>query len=594
MYYEFKAQDAYDFAHHIKIEARERNGELTFKKCPYCQSPKDKDTFSINLSTGQFKCLRASCGAQGNMLTLSKDFDFSLGTDVDEYYRPKKQFRTLPQIVPESKSEAVKYMESRGIPQEITERYCLTVQRDKPNILVFPFYDEKGRLQFIKYRKTDFDKEKDKNKEWSEKNCKPILFGMWQCKNFESLILNEGQIDSLSVAAAGIENAVSVPTGAKGFTWVPYCWDWVNRFREIVVFGDHENGKITLLEEISMRFKCKIRHIREQDYRDCKDANEILQKYGKDYLRKCVENAVLLPIKQVIDLADVQNVDPFAIPKLPTGISEVDRLLYGGLPPGVTIIAGSTGEGKSTVASQILVNALHKKLNCFAYSGELPNYMFKMWLDYQIAGPKKMFEYSANKWGDRYYTLSETNRKLIAEWYRGRCFLYDNSFTSLPGETKDLTKLTEDVIMQYGVKVVLLDNLMTAMSLDAVKGSDKYDKQSAFVNRLAKIAAKHNAWILLVAHKRKDSYSTEVNDSVSGSADITNLASIVLSYERNKDIDPSQRLLKVSKNRVYGKINTKGYILDYDERSKRIYGYGDDVNVDFGWDKSNEEETPFD
>lgn len=594
MYYEFKAQDAYDFAHHIKIEARERNGELTFKMCPYCRSSKDRDTFSINLSTGQFKCLRSSCGAQGNMLTLSKDFDFSLGTDVDEYYRPKKQFRTLPQIVPEPKSEAVKYMESRGIPQEITELYYLTVQKDKPNVLVFPFYDDKGRLQFIKYRKMDFDKEKDKNKEWSEKNCKPILFGMWQCKNFERLILTEGQVDSLSVAAAGIENAVSVPTGAKGFTWVPYCWDWVNRFREIVVFGDHENGKITLLEEISMRFKCKIRHVREQDYRDCKDANEILQKYGKDYLRKCVENAVLLPIKQVIDLADVQNVDPFSIPKLPTGISEVDRLLYGGLPPGVTIIAGSTGEGKSTVASQILVNALYKKLNCFAYSGELPNYMFKMWLDYQIAGPKKMFEYSANRWGDRYYTLSETNRKLIAEWYRGRCFLYDNSFTSAPSEAKDLTKLTEDVIMQYGVKVVLLDNLMTAMSLDAVKGSDKYERQSTFVNRLAKIAAKHNAWILLVAHKRKDSYSSEVNDSVSGSADITNLASIVLSYERNKDIDPSQRLLKVSKNRVYGKINTKGYILDYDERSKRIYGYGDDVNVDFGWDKSNEEETPFD
>lgn len=591
--YEFKQQDAFEFARRRNIEAKPKNGELTFRTCPYCNSQKDRDTFSINLSTGQFKCLRASCGAHGNMITLSKDFDFSLGTDVDEYYRPKKQYRKLPQVVPEPKPEAVKYMESRGIPQEITEQYCLTVQKDHPNVLVFPFYDDKGRLQFIKYRKTDFDKEKDKNKEWSEKNCKPILFGMWQCKNFERLILTEGQIDSLSVAAAGVENAVSVPTGAKGFTWVPYCWDWVNKFREIVVFGDHEGGKITLLEEISMRFKCRIRHIREQDYRDCKDANEILQKYGKDYLKKCVENAVLLPIKQVIDLADVPNVDPFAIPKLPIGISEADRLLYGGLPPGVTIIAGSTGEGKSTVASQILVNALSKKLNCFAYSGELPNYMFKMWLDYQIAGPKKMFEYST-KWGDRYYTLSETNRKIIAEWYRGRCFLYDNSFTSAPSETKDLTKLTEDVIMQYGVKVVLLDNLMTAMSLDAVRGSDKYERQSAFVNRLAKIAAKYNAWILLVAHKRKDSYSSEVNDSVSGSADITNLASIVLSYERNKDIDPSQRLLKVSKNRVYGKINTKGYILNYDERSKRIYGFGDDVNFNFGWDKSNEEETPFD
>ena len=47
-------------------------------------------TFSINLKTGQFKCLRASCGVSGNMITLQKDFDFSLGTQIDEYYAPKE------------------------------------------------------------------------------------------------------------------------------------------------------------------------------------------------------------------------------------------------------------------------------------------------------------------------------------------------------------------------------------------------------------------------------------------------------------------------------------------------------------------------
>ena len=61
-------------------------------------------------------------------------------------------------------------------------------------------------MQFVKYRKTDFDREKDKNKEWCEANCKPILFGMAQCNDkFDRLIITEGQIDSLSVAAAGID-----------------------------------------------------------------------------------------------------------------------------------------------------------------------------------------------------------------------------------------------------------------------------------------------------------------------------------------------------------------------------------------------------
>ena len=54
----------------------------------------------------------------------------------------------------------------------------------------------------------------------------------------KTLILTEGQLDSLSVTECGFENAVSVPTGMNGFTWVPHCWDWVHNFEKIIVFGD--------------------------------------------------------------------------------------------------------------------------------------------------------------------------------------------------------------------------------------------------------------------------------------------------------------------------------------------------------------------
>ncbi len=286
--YEFKERDAFDFARHIHAQAREHNGELCFRLCPYCNPKPLRDnlsTFSINLKTGQFKCLRASCGASGNMLTLSKDFDFSLGGEIDEYYRPRRQFRKMktPMKPIEPKPEAVRYLNRRGISEKVIKRYQITVQTEHPNILVFPFLDAVGQMQFVKYRKTDFNREKDKNKEWCEANCKPILFGMAQCNNkFDKLVITEGQIDSLSVAEAGIENAVSVPTGAKGFTWIPYCWDWINRFEEVIVFGDHEAGRITLLDELSSRLKCTVKHVLEADYRGCKDANEILQKYGAD------------------------------------------------------------------------------------------------------------------------------------------------------------------------------------------------------------------------------------------------------------------------------------------------------------------------
>lgn len=603
--YEFREEDAYNFARHVGVEVKPHNRELFFKICPYCRPRATKDnvrSFSINLETGQFKCLRASCGVQGNMITLSKDFDFSLGNEVDEYYRPKRQFRKMktPEKPIKPKPEAITYLTGRGISEEVIKKYQITVQTNSPNILVFPFFDEKGKLQFVKYRKTDYDKEKDSNKEWCEANTKPILFGMFQCNDkFDRLIMTEGQMDSLSVATAGYENATSVPTGAKGFTWVPYCWDWISRFDEIVVFGDFENGCITLLDELKIRLKSKIKHVREEDYKDCKDANEILQKYGVEQIRKCIENAKAVPIERVIELADVKNVDIFKLEKLKTGIRNIDRLLYGGLPfGGVHLVSGKPGEGKSTLASQIMINALSQGYKCFAYSGELPNYLFKAWMDFQIAGPHHIFEYQ-NQYGDTNFNVSNTNRELIADWYRGKAFLYDNRV--IDGDEKEsLIKTVENVVKQYGVRVVLLDNLMTAIDLEVEQNSDKYERQSVFVKKLSRLALRYNLIIILVAHKRKNNFSTNENDEISGSGDITNLALITIAYEKNKELSSDQRLCKVSKNRLFGKVNTDGWILEFNEKSKRIYGAGDDVNVDYGWNKQNdgfyeaEEETPFD
>ena len=80
----------------------------------------------------------------------------------------------------------------------------------------------------------------------------------------------------------------------------------------------------------------------------------------------------------------------------------------------------------------------------------------------------------------------------------------------------------------------------------------------------------------------------------------TNLASITIAYEKDRDLGSSQRRLKVSKNRLFGKTETGGYIMDFDEKSKRIYSQGDDLDYDFGWNRDegwvylDDDETVFD
>lgn len=593
--YEFKKEDVFRFANSMGAQTKIKGKELHFQYCPYCHGGKNRDkfTFSINLNDGRHTCLRSSCSIRGNMITLSRDMGFELSEDFLRYYNVddynSTHFRKFKESHIQSKDVAVDFLKSRGISENVCRRYEITIKDGTENILVFPFKNPEGQLKFIKYRNIEYVKGvSDGSKEWCERNCMPILFGMNNC-NLEkkTLIITEGQLDSLSVTESGFENAVSVPTGMNGFTWIPHCWDWMHNFEKIIVFGDYENGKISLLNEIRKRFKASIYHVREEDYLGCKDANEILIKYGQTQISKCINNAKPVPVNHIINLADVEIVNIFEIPKLKTGISKLDYLLYGGLPfGGLTLVAGKPGEGKSTVASQIIINAIEEGYRCFVYSGELPNHTFKAWMNYQVAGKRHIRTYEDKNWKDTRYVVDGELIKKINAWYSNKCFLYDNN--SIEGDEKEsIVKTVENSIQQYGTKVILIDNLMTALDLEEVESFDKYDKQSMFVKKLARIALKYEVLIILVAHKRKNNFSTNDNDEISGSGDISNLAMVTLSYGKDKNIGEGQRLLKVSKNRLFGKVKTDGWIMNYDDASKRICGDGDDVNKEYGWIKTD-------
>jgi len=159
-------------------------------------------------------------------------------------------------------------------------------------------------------------------------------------------------------------------------------------------------------------------------------------------------------------------------------------------------------------------------------------------------------------------------------------------------EQESLVKIIKNVIMRNGARVIVLDNLMTAIDLEPTKGEDKYERQSKFVKKLSRISRRFNVLIILVAHKRKVGAmaETDENDAVSGSADITNLAAITLGYRKDNEIKPTQRLLTVNKNRLFGRVHKEGWVMDYEPKSRRIYGDGDSPYVDLiGWDNDGED-----
>lgn len=581
-FYEFKKEDVYDFARSIGAVTRPKGRELFLKKCPYCQSTKDQYTFSINTSTGQYQCKRASCGVAGNMITLAKDFNLDLGRDVSAYHNINNYNQRYHNYgfftEREVEAQAIEILGKRGIAPEVVQRYQVTTtQKFNRDVLVFPFLDSNQNLKCIKYRWIE-KLPKDKGKEFFEKDNMPFLFGVYQCRDNSRVVITEGQIDSLSVATAGIDNAVSVPGGCNNSTWIPYCYEWLRRFEEIVVFGDCEKGEITLVNMITERFsKNTIKVVRVADYLGCKDANEILQKHGKDAVIHAIENAETIISDGIIPAETIKRVNYRDIPAFTTGVNDLNSLMEGGLRLGdLLVCTGKRGDGKSTFVSQMIGFMLNNEnAKPFIYSGELVESQVMEWLNSQLAGSKN---------------YSQETLEKIQSWYKGRLFVYDNN--KMSDSYSEIFDRCITAVQRYGCNIFILDNLMTAMR---GTGTDIFQQQSKFVNECAQFAKTYKVVVILIAHPNKGGISGD-NDSVSGSSNVTDAATYVLWYQRPDRIDNSEnyRELSISKNRTNGKLK-KGIRLNYDEDSRRITDeYTNPKKLKFKWELSEDGFEPID
>lgn len=593
MEYQFKREDAFEFSRFTGNPAYYPNGnELVFKFCPICRGGehRDQNTFAINLTTGAYNCKRESCGAKGSFRQLAYRFGMSLGKDVDDFYYPQPKMIIKKFKAPEKdlSDPAKEYLKGRGISEAVMEKYEVKSSEGNEHQIAFVCKDTKGEIRAIKYRAMPGYGWKDGSKEKFETSSDTsVLYGISQCNlNNKTLIITEGQIDTLSVAEAGFENVVSVIGGCQNSKWVNAQWEWFHNFNEMIVFGDHEKGRVTLYDDIKGIKFLDVKKVRDEDYLDCKDANDILQKYGKEQITKCIKNAELPPVHHVKRLADVEPLNLNQIKKLKTAFPAIDKALHGGLPfGGVTIITGKTGEGKSTLANQICANAIAEGIPTFIYSGELMNKIFKSWFYFQIAGPAYLNE----DHGDTLLDMSYF--RMIDDWCGDNVIIYDNEIIENDDEQGSLLQTMNEVQLRNKAKVFLIDNLMTAMDLDMTPGTDEYNKQSNFMKRLTAFAIRNDALVILIAHKRKNSINDNENDEVAGSSNITNLAMVTLGFRKPTDkemeehcMTENQRMMSIAKNRLFG-TTIKGIEVSYDWKSRRLYTSDEELYRQYGWAK---------
>lgn len=598
-------------------EYKIKNGEVIPLKCPICGGGDrhDKETFAIGTWSGLWNCKRGGCPGtdghgkrEGNFKQLcdyfgEAAFEFS---SLPKFIRETKKVyeKPDPDILKPLTEEIITYFAGRGISKATLDDF--KIASDEHGNIVFPFY-RNNELVFIKYRKPkmfatlqqeykdkiaklppeEAEKVRKPVKEWRYNNAEPILFGMDNVSFNTPLVITEGQVDALSVYEAGYHNVVSVPSGCEDMEWITLCYDWLEKFNQIILFGDSDEPGMEMVATLMKRLgedRCMIPEeypelvLKGKDYnRICKDANEILRCYGPEGLKAIIDKCEPAPIKGVLDVSTITYIDPASIPRIMTKIPALDNMIGGFEEAGVTILSGQRGEGKSTIASSFLLNAIDQGYSCCAYSGELSANRFLEWIMLPATESRYVTYATDPRSGKHLCKVPLDIQERIRKWIAGKLYLFDNGHVFEEDSATSVLKCFEMCARRYGCSLFLIDNLMSLLTT-----SDEENKaQARFMAKVKAFASKYKVHVIVVAHPRKEKVgSTFSNDTVSGSSVITNLADNVFSIEKPN--------VRVTKNRSYGET---GYILcDYDPANRRIYQKNLGDRTVYGWDHEGIEE----
>jgi twinkle protein len=566
----------YEFARRYLGDYQIKNDEIIPLFCPFCKggrSGKDKRTFALNTVKMTYNCKRGNCNKSGTFKQLCEEFGEQAEPDffLPRPPMPPSYKKPTVKVTNEASSQIEEYFTKRKISSETWKRRKVF---EKDGAIALPYY-EKGELVLIKYRQPV-----KKGKHWREAGGKPVFWGMDECSPDLPLVITEGEMDTLALDECGIKNVVSVPSGAEDLTCIDLCWDWLEQFKKIIIWGDNDEPGRKMVKKLITRlgeWRCAII---ESPH---KDANLHLYLEGKESVIRAVAQAKDVPIQGLLRLADVEAFDIRKAQRVRSGVTFIDRKLHGFFLGQISIWTGENSSGKSTLLGQILINALNEGSSVCAYSGELPAPLFRYWIELQMAGEGNIImgqdEFSHEP---AYYVPVEIAERL-RKWYRDKFFLYDSLG---PSTTGDILRVFEYAARRHDCKVFLVDNLMTTV----FEGSESnfYRQQSEFVGRLKDFAHKFTSHVHLVAHPRKTKGEIEKND-VSGSGDITNRADNVFAVERIPEkerivdgICPATKL-HVLKNRLFGR---QGFHIElvFSEKSKRFWGVKENENKKYGWE----------
>ena len=391
--------------------------------------------------------------------------------------------------------------------------------------------------------------------------------GLWWCANV---------LDMEAVQINAVCKAAGVP-----WSEVNAWGGWLAQFPYVLVAVPPGPELDEIVEELTARSPIPVMVPDGKAFYGAGSVRELRENVGLNAVDKLLLEAEEVPIQGLLNLAEVSTAKQDGKNRVTSGIPGLDKSVGGFGGGALSIWTGKRGEGKSTLAGQLLLEGVDQGHVACAYSGELPKEDFKLALLQQAAGHLHVCREEDRRSGRVRFAPEVSVVPAIDKWWDGKLFLTDIGRKDAHDED-NILKLFEYANRRYGADVFLVDNIMTAQLREEAR-LGFWRAQSLFTGRLVDFCKRLGVHVHLVAHPRKTDGKKFDSDDVAGSGDITNRADNVFKVER---MDPKQEgcdtRLTILKNREFG---ARGYIsLDFNEPSRRLYPAGGSPAKRYGWE----------
>ncbi len=453
--------------------------------CPKCSSERTKKTqkcLMIDWDRGLGTCQH--CGEILQLHSYKNSDNYSQSYEI-----PLEKLNPIEEKI-------YKWFDSRGISRTTLnslrvsngKEYMPQIQKEV-NVIMFNYYVD-NKLINIKYR--------DGLKNFKLfKGAQKTFYNIDSIKESDWCVIVEGEIDCLSFKEAGIDPVISVPNGftATGQINMDYLNDFYSYFENkekiyIAVDNDEagDNGKKELIRRFGSDkvFLC--------DFKDCKDANDYLLKYGKKELKDTITNAIPCPIENVLRVSDMhKELDDFYKNGVKNGytigLDEFDNI-FSTYTKQFIVVTGFPSSGKSDFVDQMTIgyNLMHGWKTAYASTENYPQYLHVDKLVRKVYGQTPDYkETQSLKW-----------KKCLEHVNKNFFFIdYEDGF-----DLDKVLKKGEELVKRMGIRCLVIDPYNKVRDKENLNASIN-DYTNIYLNKIDSFCKKNDVICILVAHPTK-------------------------------------------------------------------------------------------